>query len=195
MSQSLTKDLLDFLKDQFNLRTWDKIRDANKVQDRYRNILLENARAERKKVENFIKTMEEWRLEKYKEVSFSSNLFRGQKLLDARDVLKNARDFRTETVAEVEKLEKLLQENFEKQVAPKCPVTGSKIDEVTSNFFSYTHDGLDSIEDLVKDCVKNMNGNYKMMREKYGTLYETTKSAFDKKKVDYENTKKNPGSV
>ena len=60
MSHKFTKDLLDFLKSQFNLRTWDEIRDVNNAQDRYRKIVSTIGKNQKKVVEDLIDDMKKF---------------------------------------------------------------------------------------------------------------------------------------
>ena len=180
MSQKLTKDSFDFLKTQFNIKTRSALKDAKEAQERYRNIVTSNGVRERRIVYKLLEEISDWLVEKVAAQKRGDVLLLDLDMEKYVNYLKEVRDTKIPALkTKLEKIDKELEQKFDQDVTPKCPVTSSKIDDLTSNLDSVSFSGQEKIETINNECQEELNKYFKAMRPKYGTLEEEYNEEFE----------------
>ena len=173
MSQKLTKDTLDFLKAQFNIRTRSSINDANTSQDRHRKIVEQFGEIEKRNVEKLLEDLKKWIKSR-----FDENNWFGYKLKGEKDKTTTAlgqyiayreqvKAIKKDLEKDMEKVEEELAILLDSDVTPVCPVTGSKIADITSELASVSFAGVQNIETITQQCQAKMTEYFKQVNQKY----------------------------
>ena len=179
MSQRITKDTIDFLKAQFNIRTQHDINKVNEAKDRYRTIVKNFGEKKEEIVRALRKEMSFWLLDVQKLDLI--NKLKGAQKTSFQTQQSNVRKWRGEVVTQLNKAKAELKIMFDNDVTQKCPVTDNidTIDSVTTNLASVSFTGLDNIENIVKECQKKVNEYYKASRNKFEAIRVKYRPLFD----------------